>query len=216
MFWLLSIGIECFSSVIFIIPAVIILQYALFKQLNFKKNILAFLFALYVIAVFSITGIPTAGTLKINFTFNLIPFIDIFNSPFAYIINTILNIILFIPMGFLLPFIWKEYRSIKKTVFMGLAVSICIELSQMFTFRVTDIDDLITNTLGTFSGYYFWKKIPLKLLKNTKPDAGMASGKKEPVIILAVVYIIAFLLKPFVSGRIWDIVLSSPLWESIK
>ena len=131
---LLSIGIECFSSMVFI-------------------------FAFYSMAVFSAVGIPTAYTLRVEFSFNLIPLIDISSSPVEYIKNTILNILLFIPMGFLLPAIWKEYRPIKKTVLMGLSVSVIIELLQIFTFRLTDIDDLITNTLGTFLGYYCGKML---------------------------------------------------------
>ena len=143
---LLSIGIDCISSIIFVIPAVIILQYAIFRKRNFNQFIAILIFALYSIAVFSVVGVPTAGTFKVDFGFNLIPLIDIVNSPLDYIKNTILNIILFIPLGILAPAIWKNYRSIKTMFFMGLALSVSIEILQIFTFRLTDIDDLITNT----------------------------------------------------------------------
>lgn len=216
MIRLLSTGIECFSSMIFIIPVIITLQYALFKQHNFNKFIAVLIFGFYLMAVFSVTGIPTVYTLNLDFGFNLIPLIDITNSPTAYIINTVLNIILFIPMGFLLPSIWKEYRSVKKTVFMGFALSVTIEVLQIFTFRLTDIDDLITNTIGTVLGYYIGKmfsfRMPLKISTNNK-DTSM---KYEPVIVLAVIFLISFFLKPFVSNTIWDILLSSQLWENIK
>lgn len=213
---IISIGIDCFSSIVFIIPALIILHYALFKKHSLSKMFMVFIFAFYSMAVFSVTGIPTVYACRVDFAFNLIPLIDIFNSPAEYIKNTILNIILFMPMGVLLPAIWKEYRSIKKTVFMGMAVSIIIELLQIFTFRLTDIDDLITNTLGTFWGYccgkMFLFKLPLKIAGN----AENVSSKYEPIIILITVVLIAFFLKPLVSNKMWDILLSSPLWESIK
>lgn len=213
---LLSIGIECFSSIVFIIPAVIVLQYALFKQCNLGKMFMVFIFSFYSMAVFSLVGIPTVYTMKVDFTFNLVPVIDIFNRPVEYIKNTILNIILFMPMGFLLPVIWKEYHSIKKTVFMGLAISVIIELLQIFTFRLTDIDDLITNTLGTFLGYCCGKifsfKLPLKIPANTQN----VSMKCEPAIILITIFLIAFFFEPLVSNKIWDIVLSSSLWESMR
>ena len=213
---LLSLGIECFSSLVFVLPAMIIMRYTLLKKYNHNKAFMVFIFAFYSIAVFSVVGIPTVYTLRVDFSINLIPLIDIFNSPVEYFKNTVLNVILFIPMGFLLPAIWKEYRSTKKTILMGLAVSIMIELLQIFTFRLTDIDDLITNTSGTFLGYYCREKIlsrlPLKKMKNDEA----VSTKYEPVIILTVTFLIAFFLKPLISNRIWDVILYSSLWESIK
>ena len=212
---LLSLGIECFSSLVFIIPAIILIRFTLCKKYNISKVFMIFIFALYSMAVFSVVGIPSVYSLRVDFSFNLIPLIDIFNSPVEYIKNTILNIILFIPMGFLLPAVWKEYRSIKKTILMGLALSIIIELLQIFTFRLTDIDDLITNTSGTFLGYYCWEKFLFRfqLKKEINDDA---STKYEPVIILVVTFLIAFFLKPFISNMIWDMILSGSLWESIK
>lgn len=200
---LLSIGIGCFSSIVFIIPVVIILQYALYKQFNLGKMFMLFVFAVYFMAVFSVVGIPTVYTMKVDFVFNLIPLIDIFNSPVVYIINTILNVILFMPLGFLLPTIWKEYRSIKKTVFMGLAISVIIELLQIFTFRVTDIDDLITNTLGTFWGCYCGKRASFKLLLKISAKAENDSIC-EPVIILIATLLIAIIFQPLVLNKIWE------------
>lgn len=222
MLLLLSVGIECFSSIIFIIPAILIIQYILFKQHSFSKFIMALIFSFYLIAVFSVTGIPSAYTLKLNFGFNLIPLIDIVNSPIAYIINTVLNIVLFMPLGFLLPSIWKEYQSANKTVLTGFAVSAIIEFLQIFSFRLTDIDDLITNTLGTVLGYFIGKmfsfKLPIKISTNNKNNNYTAvkyQPKYEPVILFIAVLITSFFLKPFVSDTIWDVVLDSPLWDSI-
>lgn len=68
MIRLLSIGIDCISSIIFVIPAVIILQYAIFKQRNLNRFTAIFIFGLYIIAVFSVVGIPVAGTFKVDFS----------------------------------------------------------------------------------------------------------------------------------------------------
>ena len=209
---LLSIGIDCISSIIFVIPAVIILQYAVFRKRNFNQFIAILIFALYSIAVFSVVGVPTVDTFKVDFGFNLIPLIDIINNPLDYIKNTILNIILFIPLGILVPAIWKNYRSIKTMFFMGLALSVSIEILQIFTFRLTDIDDLITNTAGAVIGYYISKyfsfKLPLKLADNEEHLIWY-----EPFIILAVMLMIGVFLQPIVSNGIWDIVLSSSWWK---
>lgn len=221
MIRLLAIGIDCFSALVFIVPAVIVLQFAFFKQHSFSKAIMVFIFAFYSMAVFTVVGIPTVNRLMINLRLNLIPLIDIVNNPPGYIVNTILNIILFMPLGFLLPVIWEEYRPMKRTVFMGLALSIIIEALQIFTFRLTDIDDLITNTLGTILGYYVGKMFSFKMPLIGRVDNEDISTKSiysdyEPVIILTTVFLIGFFLKTFVSDTIWDIVLSSSLWEHIK
>ena len=215
MIRLLSIGIDCISSIIFVIPAVIVLRYTIFRKRNFKELIAILIFAFYLIAVFSVVGIPTVGTFKVNFSFNLIPLIDIVNSPLEYIKNTVLNIILFIPLGFLVPAIWKNYRSVKTMFLMGLALSAFIEILQIFTFRLTDIDDLITNTAGTVLGYYICKRLSFKLpfkLADTKEY----SIQYEPFIILAVMLLIGVFLKPIVSNGMWNIVLSSSWWENIR
>lgn len=216
MVQLLSIGIECLSLIVFLIPAMMLLQYKVFRQRSLGKLFMVFVFAFYSMAVFSVTGIPTVYTWRVDFSFHFIPLIDIFNGPVVYMINTVLNIILFMPMGFLLPAIWKEYRSIKKTIVMGLTVSILIELLQIFSFRLTDIDDLITNTLGTFFGYYCGKAVSFRLPFSMPEHAENKSATFEPVIILAAVLLIALILKPFVSNALWDMVLSSSLWERIR
>lgn len=215
MIRLLSIGIDCISSIIFVVPVVIILRYAIFRQRNFNQFVAILIFALYSIAVFSAVGIPTVGTFKVDFGVNLIPLIDIINSPPEYIKNTILNIILFVPMGFLVPTIWKNYRFIKTMFFMGLALSVIIEILQIFTFRLTDIDDLITNTAGTIIGYDISKRFSFKLpLKSADNKEYLI--RYEPVIILAAMLLIGVFLKPIVSDSIWDFVLSSSWWEKIK
>lgn len=78
-----------------------------------------------------------------------------------------------IPFGFLVPLIWKNYRKAYKTAILGAGFSLLIELSQLITTRTTDIDDLITNTLGALLGFIIWKiffKNHLKETENSKRD----------------------------------------------
>ena len=206
---LFIIGVDCFPIWILAIPVIAILQFFIFRQRSFGKFFMALVFAFYLIGVFFVTGIPTFDYLRIELNFQWIPLIDIVNEPVGYLKNTVLNIILFMPMGFLLPAVWKEYRSFKVTLFSGLAVSLLIEILQIFTFRLTDIDDLITNTLGTAAGYYLWKMAAQKIMK--KPlegqEANKMSGIYEPIIILAVMFLIHFFLKPLVLNVVWELIL---------
>ena len=95
---------------------------------------------------------------------------------------------------------------------MGLAVSLGIELLQIFTFRLTDIDDLITNTAGTVIGYEISRRFSFPFsLKSV--DQKEVLVRYEPVLILMVMLLISMFLKPMVSDGIWNTVLSSPWWE---
>lgn len=72
--------------------------------------------------------------------------------------TSLLNLLLFIPFGFGLPFI-TDLR-LRKVVVVGTAFSVAIELVQLIsgliagvTFRVADINDVIFNTAGVALGY---------------------------------------------------------------
>lgn len=138
-----------------------------------------FMFYLYL-AVYDAAGIGTIWDLlargRLDETINIIPF----NSE-GYM-TYILNIIMFMPLGFLLPLIWSDYRRPAKTVLVGFALSLTIEICQMFDSRVTDIDDLIMNTLGAAFGFAAWC-----LFHRMFPDSGkkaVSIGKGEPVYVI--------------------------------
>ena len=59
--------------------------------------------------------------------------------------NIILNICMFIPLGFLLPFLDK-FKIWWKNYLVGLATTLIIELLQLVTHRgIFEIDDIINN-----------------------------------------------------------------------
>ncbi|RHQ97741.1 VanZ family protein [Peptoclostridium sp. AF21-18] len=72
----------------------------------------------------------------------------------------------FIPFGFMLPIMWNEFESFKKTVEAGFLFSLFIEITQMFNFRATDVDDLMMNTLGTVIGFGIYYILFVKIFKN--------------------------------------------------
>jgi glycopeptide antibiotics resistance protein len=92
---------------------------------------------------------------------NLIPFLWITQGVRPYLEN----IVLFIPLGFMLPSLWKKYEALWKTALFGFIFSLIIELSQLFNNRVTDIDDLLMNTLGAFIGWAIFRLLKVHLLK---------------------------------------------------
>ena len=114
------------------------------------------MFLVYVWMVYEVTGIGLLADVLRTDTPLLSGGINL--KPFAEVgIGYVLNIVMCMPLGFLLPFIWKECRSVGKTVFIGAMFSMLIEISQLFNFRALDIDDLTANILGTLVGYLVWK-----------------------------------------------------------
>ncbi len=87
---------------------------------------------------------------------NLIPFVYLFDYPQkreAWL-NLIGNTAMFVPLGVIWPLCFRGLDSHGKVVAAGIGVSLCIELLQLpFFDRVTDIDDLILNSLGFILGY---------------------------------------------------------------
>ena len=77
-----------------------------------------------------------------------------------------LNILLFVPFGFLLPIVSERLRNPILTVFAGFLFSAGIETMQYITGRgLTEVDDVINNTAGAVFGYiafviaaYFYKR----------------------------------------------------------
>lgn len=109
--------------------------------------------ALYLAAVYNVAGAPELPYISPRFNINLIPFWDITNGVRAYLVNSGLNILLFVPLGFILPLLWKEFRSRRTMCFTGFLLSLGIELAQLLNYRISDVDDLIMNTLGAWLGY---------------------------------------------------------------
>lgn len=147
MYRIYSALIEIVAAAVFIIPIWFIYNKLFFR--SWKKTILYIIFGFYLTAVLALVGFPNIISLKVELTVNIIPFVYMIND----FINACLNVLLFVPFGFFLPVLWKEFRNAKKIFTAGLAMTSFIEIAQIFTGRATDIDDIITNIAGTLIGY---------------------------------------------------------------
>ena len=87
---------------------------------------------------------------------NLIPLVNILDYDIKReaAINIIGNISMFIPTGVIMPILYKRLDCFWKVLLAGAGLSFVIEVIQLlFPGSVTDIDDLILNTLGVAVGY---------------------------------------------------------------
>lgn len=80
--------------------------------------------------------------------------------------NVLGNLILFLPMGFYLPYFFKKLRTFGKIFLCLFVIILSLEILQLLLRRGSfDIDDLILNLLGAIIGFGLWNnKITQKLL----------------------------------------------------
>ena len=86
--------------------------------------------------------------------------------------NFLGNIVLFMPIGLLVPVVigWKKMW---KTVVAGLSFSLFIEIIQLITSRgCFDFDDVLLNGLGTVIGYGIFQIVKKLFTKNDLSASG--------------------------------------------
>ncbi|MFI3284734.1 MAG: VanZ family protein [Erysipelotrichaceae bacterium] len=139
------------------------------KTIQTKKFFLKLIFFCYVACLFQITVIRDwqlffdyAGWQHSYDTVQLDMFYTLSNAYqykwTTFIYHCFGNILWFVPMGFLLPLICKWFNNVIKVVLFGACFSLMIEgLQWLFNSGISDIDDFITNTLGTLLGYLIYR-----------------------------------------------------------
>ncbi|MGL4989887.1 MAG: VanZ family protein [Sarcina sp.] len=167
-------------------------------KVKWQHYFFGYLFLLYLmIALTQVVGFPSI-TETIRFIdwkgsilkpeFNIIPF------NYGIEMSGILNIIFFMPFGFLTCALWNRFRNLKSAIFMGMIFSLFIEISQMFTrYRASDINDIIMNTLGSVIGYFIYC-IVSRIFKKLSNDISLNSNenklfKFEPYIVIGIAII---------------------------
>lgn len=115
---------------------------------------------LYLAAVCMVT-LEVRRILRLDFhpgiNYNMVPLdgiLSVLNEGDGAItsLNILGNILLFMPLGLLIPLLWKRCGTM--IVPLGFALSVLIEATQFYTGRIADVDDVILNTFGAFAGYF--------------------------------------------------------------
>ena len=190
MYRIYSTGIETAAASTILIPILFLYQIFIFH--NIKKTAAYIILILYLTAMCFLVGVPSVTGIKIGWSYNFIPFYGMLND----ITNSYLNVLLFIPLGIFVPCLWPEYRSMMKTVGLGLMTSLGIEILQIFTFRATDIIDVIKNVAGTMIGYLIGK-----LIINRFPQLNWLGCKERELYLLyATVVVVMFFSQPIIQS----------------
>ena len=99
------------------------------------------------------------------FRINWVPFVNLMDYPNKrdILLNLIGNTAMFIPVGIVWPSVFKKLDKPWKVITAGMGFSLCIEIAQLpFFDRVSDVDDLILNSIGFLTGYSIYLLIKKK------------------------------------------------------
>ena len=123
---------------------------------EWQQRLTAALLIAYVFLVMSVTVLARGHRIENNTL--LKPFWSYMaliygKKKYSILTEIVLNILMLVPVGFLLPFLVKKH-----TIFYGFLCSLCIEIFQLVTKRgFFEVDDLIHNTLGVLIGFGVYK-----------------------------------------------------------
>ncbi|MGI6180601.1 MAG: VanZ family protein [Agathobaculum sp.] len=151
--------------------------------------ILLLAFAVYLCGALHYTGAGTLyellrrGFVLRPAAINLLPF-----SRRIDVAGYLLNIVLLLPFGMLAPLIWPRLRRIGRTAAAGALFSLLIEISQLFTSRRPDVDDLLLNTLGAVLGWLLYRLLPARLRERQQ------ACPFSPAWVVALLFLGRFLL----------------------
>ena len=153
------------------------------RFLRVRKGVLLTLFGIYLLLLFYVVFFSRGVQTDYHITNSIESFADLalidLIFPRTELIEFYLNIMLFIPMGYMLPYLFRWFRihAARRSVLICFLISIGIENIQLMTRRGSyDTGDILSNTIGGIFGaaLFLWKAYTLtnpdwkKLMKNRR------------------------------------------------
>jgi glycopeptide antibiotics resistance protein len=183
-----------------------------------RESVVVTLFA-YMLAVACVTFFP----MSIIFydwhgRFSLVPLASIADLVLHATAETALkniggNIVMFVPLGLLLPMLFRRLRSLGSLVWRVALISAAIEALQLPTrVRATDVDDIILNVVGAVIGYGLFRVVGLVAARLPRVSAFLdrvgVVTQREPLlaaavpVVATVVLTLGFIVPPILSGTL--------------
>lgn len=140
-----------------LVTAIILIVVLIWKRKNYRRNVLWVLLIEYTFIVVCST-IICRTTVNVGFDrLKLTPFWTyiavIEHTPGVRVWDIVLNVVLFLPLGFLLKLL-RPSLSLPKVLVIALLCSIFIEMNQyIFEKGVAQIDDVMHNVIGALLGW---------------------------------------------------------------
>ena len=152
--WIRFILTELFAVVLL---AVVFRKPMLEEKKNVWLKILLIMLAMYLAHLFYVLLSPTYFFRRFSFSterLNLVPF-RVLSEWLAHPFNFFGNVLLFMPIGFFEVLLHPGYsrkKQLLRAASVSAGISLFVEIAQLFNFRVSDVDDIVLNTLGGVSG----------------------------------------------------------------
>ncbi len=180
---------------VFLLPLFCYLNQKFFH--SSRRTFWYYLLAVYLSGVYAVAGLPDVCYIRLDLRYNLVPFAYMF-SDYK---NSLLNVLLFLPLGFFLPVFGKRYTKLRWTALFGFCFSLLIEIMQIFTLRATDVNDLITNTTGTILGWCIGRAF-LHFMEGYPMD----ERSRHIWLTFIVTFFLMFFLHPFISVLVYSFI----------
>ena len=170
-----------------ILPAIPVAIWVLRRGADRRWTLMALLALCHVTAVVGLTifPIPIAGQDFYRHTRglsedNIVPFATVVRqlgetipihgrsliTSLHAMLELVGNLAALAPLAIYVPALWPSLRSWRRFVVVAVAFSVGIELTQLagsllegFTYRVTDIDDVIVNSTGAVAAFFVWREM---------------------------------------------------------
>ncbi|BAL01636.1 hypothetical protein OBV_44370 [Oscillibacter valericigenes Sjm18-20] len=157
----MSMGIKYLVDIIAMIAIYIAVLYKKWKIKGRDTLLVNTLMYVYIGLVLYVTLMPIITSIPfiLNYPYrpiSLLPFDDYFHGRGDTVRQIVLNMVMMIPFGFLLPIVKKQdiFTCIARTLMFSLSIELLQPLINGF--RSADITDVITNTVGGIIGYLLY------------------------------------------------------------
>ncbi len=192
-----DVFIRSMSGYVFVVPG-IILHFLRLKKSGKGQTprhiATAFVFCYYLIGILTMTGIGKLYSFSPRMA--LIPFLDMIVEP----IDDLLNVALFLPLGFFLPLLYGRYSRAGSVAKAGFLLSLTIEILQMFGRGTSDINDLITNVFGACLGHCIYRLVCKQTRRELLGEfrANQINDGVELLFFTAYVLVVMVTIQPWV------------------
>lgn len=181
-----------YSIFIFVILMIGYFVFKSFFQKKYTINLSKFIFIILLICwgivVLGITTLNRPAMFAGQFNLSLLSsYVSSWNkwsvSEFQLII---FNMLMFVPLGVLLPLIHKKNKSFSRVLVITIVFTLCIEIFQFVSGKgIFELDDLLHNTIGSLAGYFFVMAIILSIEQRKLKFAPIVKAISIPIFFVA-------------------------------